>query len=468
LTSGTNPVDAIAAVDGDDGWVYYLALGDDISPYSKHLYRVSLDGGEPVRLTQTGGGDRLVHISPSKEFFLDVFSSVDTPPQTDLRRSDGTMIRTVSTADISELVEYLQWSPPEQFTVKAADGETDIYGIIVKPFDFEPAKKYPVVEHIYNGPHSTFFPLSLPAVATNAETAMANLGVVLVLLDGRGTPGRGKEFQDASYGRMGMEIEDHVAALSQLAAERPYMDLDRVGIYGISYGGYLTLHAMLTRPDVYKVGVATAPLVDLGHAMAYTEHYMGLPQSNPEGYEAGANTALAGNLDGRLLIVHATKDVSAPFSGTMKMVDALIKAGKRFDLMILPEQGHVPFGEPGKYWMNLKHRYLEEHLLGRTDVVALWKTFTVEGADEFLARFAGEYEIHGIAVPVRFKDAETLLLAVPGQGEFELVHEKDTEFGIADSPVPGMRVVFDTAEDGSVTALRLIQPTGDESVMTRK
>jgi dipeptidyl aminopeptidase/acylaminoacyl peptidase len=469
LTSGERPVEGIVEVDEAHGWVYYLASGDDRSPYSKHLYRVSLEGGESARLTETDGGDRLVHISPSKEFFLDSHSTASQPPQTDLRRTDGSFVRTVSTADISALEEQLLWSPPEEFTAKAADGTTDLYGIIMKPYDFDPAKKYPVVDYIYNGPHSTFFPLSMPAVASNPEPTLRHLGFVTLLFEGRGTSGRGKAFQDVSYGRMGnVEIDDHVAVLEQLAAERPYMDLDRVGIYGISYGGYLTLRAMLTRPDVYKVGVATAPLANLEHAMVYTEHYMGLPQNNPEGYAAGANLDIAGNLEGRLLIIHATKDVNAPFSGTMKLVNALIAAGKRFDFMILPEQPHVPYGEPGKYWMNLKHRYLEEHLIGRHDVVALWETESIEGADEFLARFAGNYDIQGFAVPVKFMDADTLILSIPGQGDFELVHENDTEFSVANSPIPGLRVVFDTGEDGEVAALRLIQPTGDETVMERK
>jgi len=195
---------------------------------------------------------------------------------------------------------------------------------------------------------------------------------------------------------------------------------------------------------------------------------MGLPQKNKKGYEEGSCLPLAGNLEGKLLMVHATKDVNAPFSGTIKMAEAFIKAGKRFDLMILPEQPHVPYGEKGKYWIQLKHRYFQEHLLGVKEGISLWQEKKIEGKDAFLSQFEGEYEIQGFAVPVKFKDAGTLLLNVPGQGEFELVHEKGTAFSIKDSPVPGLRVVFTKDSSGSVKELGLIQPNGDETVMKRK
>lgn len=271
LTKGAFPVDTISAVDEKNGWVYFLALGSEDYPYAKNLYRVDLKGRNFQKLTE-GKGNRIVHISPSKKYFLDVYSTVSSVPRTDLRKADGTLIQNVSTANIDKLKEYLQWSPPENFKVKAADGKTDLYGVIFKPYNFDPNKKYPVVDYIYNGPHSTWFPLSMVEVASNPEAALCHLGFVTLLFEGRGTASRGKEFQDASYGRMGqVEIEDHVAVLKQLAKDRPYMDLDRVGIYGISYGGYMTLRAMLLEPDIYKVGVASAPLVDLDHGMAYTE-----------------------------------------------------------------------------------------------------------------------------------------------------------------------------------------------------
>jgi len=468
LTEGTLHIDSISAVDEKNGWVYYLALGDEDYPYAKNLYRANLKTEKIERLTE-GKGDRIVHVSPSKKYFLDVYSTVSSIPQTNLRKADGTFIQTVTVANIDALKEHLKWSPPEEFKAKAADGKTDLYGLIFKPYNFDPDKKYPVVDYIYNGPHSTFFPLSIPGVVSNPETALCHLGFVTLLFEGRGTNGRGKAFQDITYGKMGqVEIEDHAAVLKQLAKDRSYMDLDRVGIYGISYGGYMTLRAMLLKPDVYKVGVASAPLADLGHAMAYTEHYMGLPRNNKKGYEDGSCLPLAGNLKGRLLMIHATKDVNAPFSGTIKMADAFIKAGKRFDLMILPEQPHVPYGDKGRYWLQLNHCYFQEHLLGVKDVVSLGEEKKVEGKNEFLVQFAGEYDVQGYTAPVKFKDADTLLLSVPGQGEFELVHEQDTSFSIKDSPIPGLRVVFIKNDTGAITELRLIQPNGDETVMKRK
>jgi len=468
LTEGTNPVVEIKDVDEANGWVYYVALGEDDYPYAKNLYRVKLDGKRMKKLT-VGKGERLVHISPSKKYFIDSHSTVSSIPQTDLRKVDGSLIQTISVANIDALKDHLHWSPPEEFRVKAADGTTDLYGVIFKPYNFDPNKTYPVVDYIYNGPHSTFFPLSMPYALSSPEVALCHLSFVTLLFEGRGTAGRGKAFQDVTYGKMGQaEIEDHVAVIKQLAKDRPYMDLDRVGIYGISYGGYLTLRAMLLKPDFFKVGVASAPLADLGHAMAYTEHYMGLPQNNKKGYEEGSCLPLAGNLKGKLLMIHATKDVNAPFSGTIKMAEAFIKAGKRFDMMILPDQPHVPFGDKGKYWLHLKHRYFQEHLLGVNNVVSLWEEKIIEGKNEFLAQFAGDYEVQGFTVPVKFKDADTLILNVPGQGEFELIHEKDTTFSIKASPIPGLRVVFTKDESGEVIELRLIQPTGDETVMKRK
>ena len=201
-----------------------------------------------------------------------------------------------------------------------------------------------------------------PATA-NIAPALTQLGFIVFGLDARGTPQRGKEFQDVAYGNLGRyEIPDHVAALKQLAEERPYMDLSWVGIYGYSWGGYFTLRAMLLAPDVYHVGVAGGLIVDAsagGH-----ERYLGPPQRNKEAYEYYSNLRLAGNLKGKLLLIHGTSDVNAPFSETMKMVEALIRAGKPYDLIVMPEQSHgsLRVGTSGTYWREALRRYFQEHL----------------------------------------------------------------------------------------------------------
>ncbi|MEE8209967.1 MAG: DPP IV N-terminal domain-containing protein [bacterium] len=381
LTEGAFPVLRVVAVDEETGWVYFIAHGDQRRPYDTHLYRVNLEGNGFQRLTEapgqhavaiyryTGGRRRLpegIQFAPSKEFLLDTHSSPSRPPVVELRRADGTLLQTLSRANIDAL-NNLKWSPPEEFVVKAADGKTDLYGLLFKPYDFDPNKKYPVIEYIYAGPQVNLwlwtFTIDAQPATANIAPALAQLGFIVFGLDARGTPQRGKEFQDVVYGNFGRyEIPDHVAALKQLAEKHPYMDLNRVGIYGYSWGGYFTIRALLFAPDVYHVGVAGGLVVDAsagGH-----ERYLGLPQKNREGYEYASNLRLARNLKGKLLIIHGTSDINAPFSETMKMVEALIRAGKPYDLIVMPEQSHgsLRVGTSGTYWREAVRRYFQEHL----------------------------------------------------------------------------------------------------------
>jgi dienelactone hydrolase len=296
------------------------------------------------------------------------------------------------------------------------------------------------------------------------EQAIAHLGCILIIVDGRGTAGRGKVFQDVTYGRVGQdEIRDHAAVLKQLAAERSYLDLTRVGIHGISWGGYLTLRAMLLEPDVYQVGVATAPLVDLADAMTYTEHYMGLPQNNRKGYEEGSCLAIAKNLEGRLLLIHGTADHNAPFSETIKMIDALMKAKKPVDVLILPEQPHVPEGDGYAYWVRARHRYFREHLLGSPAAAGLEKKTAI---DESIVAYVGDYDFQGYTVPVVSRDGKTMILIVPGQPEYELSPGQGRKYTISNAP--GFSVEFLADESGKVTGLKLIQPSGESYTLKKK
>lgn len=360
LTEGAFPLEDIVTVDEKAEWVYFRAHAEK-RLYDTHLYRVSLEGKRFTRLTEATGQHE-IKFAPSKEFFLDTHSTVARPPVVELRRADGTLLQVLSRANIDGLKE-LKWSPPEEFVVKAADGKTDLYGVLFKPYDFDPNRKYPVIEHIYAGPGGTIVPntfTSNPSRFINAR-ALAQLGFITFIVDGRGTPRRGKEFQDVVYRNLGRhEIPDHVAALKQLAAERPYMDLSRVSIVGgPGQGGYFTIRALLLAPEVYHVGVAAAPggVWGAGH-----EGVMGLPQNNKEGYEYANKLDLAANLKGKLLLIIGTSAAGAPFSLTMRMVEAFIRVGKPYDLIVLPEQNVWPSGTSRTYLLEAIRRYFQEHL----------------------------------------------------------------------------------------------------------
>lgn len=365
LTEGAFPVVRVVAVDEKAGWVYFTAHGDRQRPYDNHLYRVSLEGKDFTRLTEASGYHE-VKFAPSKEFFLDTHSNTQRPPAVELRKADGMLLQTLSRANIDALQE-LKWKPPEEFVVKAADGKADLYGVLYKPYDFDPSKKYPVIESIYAGPQARGTPSFMPDIP---DQALAQLGFIVFYLDGRGTPGRGKEFQDVVYRNFGRhEIPDHVATLKQLGEKRAYMDLDRAGIYGGSWGGYFTIRAMLLAPDVYHVGIASAPLVEQFTHGNRIEMYMGPPWENKEGYEYASNLRFADQLKGKLLLIHGTGDLSASFSQTMKMVEALIRAGKPYDLIVLPERDHsvaYPILSLTQvrptYWGEAIRRYFQEHL----------------------------------------------------------------------------------------------------------
>ncbi len=367
LTQGTFPVSRVVAVDEKAGWVYFTAHGDQQRPYDTHLYRVSLEGKEFTRLTDAKGRHD-VQFAPSKEFFIDTHSSVDRPPAVELRKADGTFLRTLSKADIDALIKELKWSPPEEFVVKAADGKTDLYGVLYKPHDFDPNKKYPVIEVIYGAatevPHTFTHPHGVDFHTEHAQ-ALAQLGFIAFQVDNRAIWGRerGKKFGNVIYGNIGRhEIPDHVATLEQLAEKRPYMDLSRVGIFGHSWGGYFTIRALLLAPDVYHVGIASAGgSGEFLGGEAWLVAVMGSPHNNKAGYEYASNLRFAGNLKGKLLLIHGTSD-NLDIGGTMKMVEALIRAGKPYDLIVFPEQGHGYTGKNRTYRREAVRRYFQEHL----------------------------------------------------------------------------------------------------------
>ncbi len=359
LTSGTWPVIRVVAVDLKGGQVFFTGHAEP-RLYDTHVYRVGLDGQGMKRLTE-GSGTHTPTFSPNRRVFVDVHSDASRPPATELRAADGRLIRVLATATTDSL-RAVGWRPPEEFIVKAADGTTDLYGMLIKPFDFDSTRKYPVVEYIYGGPQVTAVTRRF-GQAWVREQAIAQLGFVVVVLDARGTVERGKAFQDVVYRNFGRnEIPDHAAALKQLGERHRYLDLNRVGILGGSWGGYMTIRALLTAPTTYHVGIATFPVGDLfDHAASAIEPYMGLLETNPAGYEYGSSLKLAGNLKGKLMLMHGTSDVNATFSATVKVVEALTRAGKQYDLRIFPELNHSLTGVED-YWSETVRQYLTEHL----------------------------------------------------------------------------------------------------------
>jgi dipeptidyl aminopeptidase/acylaminoacyl peptidase len=367
VTSGAFPVHRVVHVDWPRRQISVVASGDSLRPYDRHVYRVGLDGTGFTALT-SAPGQHDPAFSSSGSFFVDTYSSLTQPHTVELRRADGALVKSLGQASTAALAAA-GYTPPVPFRVKASDGTTDLYGVLYRPADFDSTKRYPIVDYIYAGPflavhQTTYTPSGVAGAMHRIAASLAQMGFVVAMLDARGTPGRGKTFQDANYGRIGqIEIPDHVAALRALARSRPFMDTTRAGIVGHSWGGYFALRGMLTAPDFFKVGYAGAP-GDLTEAASINEPNMGLLETNQAGYAAGSNPARASALTGKLKIMHGTSDVMAPFSTTMRVTKALIDANKTFDLLVMPGQPHGPQGAAGRYYREDVRRYMATHLLG--------------------------------------------------------------------------------------------------------
>lgn len=366
LTRGEWSVQArhgVPHVDAEAGWLYFMAHGREPGrdPYYRHLYRVRLDGTGLALLTPEEA-DHDVDFSPDGSVFVDTYSRVDSPPVSVLRRASGEQVAELQRADVGRLLSA-GWRYPQRFTVKARDGSTDLYGVMFLPSHFDPARRYPVIDSIYPGPQATRVPKAF--VLSDAQ-ALAELGFIVVMIDGMGTPGRSRAFREVSHRNLGDAggLEDHVAGLRQLAQRRPWMDLSRVGIYGHSGGGFASARAILTHPDFYKVAVSSSGNHDqrIYHA-GWGERYQGYPQA--DNYAGLDNASLAGNLEGRLLLVHGDADDNVHPTHTLALVDALIQADKDFDLLILPGQSHAFNGRAGDYFIRRRWDYFVRHLLGR-------------------------------------------------------------------------------------------------------
>jgi len=368
VTSGAWNVGAIEYVDETAKQVYFSARGREAGRllYYAHLYRVNYDGTGLTLLT-TEDANHQVEFSPSGKYFVDVQSRIEKPPVTVLRAiPDGRVIRKLEEADVSKLAEA-GWKPARVFTVKARDGQTDLYGVMYVPPNLDSTRKYPIISHIYPGPQVGS--VGSWTFKSGGETfALAELGFVVIQLDHMGTPLRSKAFHDNYYGNFGDNgLPDHVTAIKQLAAQHPFIDLDRVGIFGHSGGGFASTDAILRYPEFFKVAVSGAGNHDnRSYNIYWAEKYQGLMRRDTvrrtDNFTESANKTMARNLEGHLLLMHGDMDDNVHPAMTIQLVDELIKANKTFDLIMAPNRNHG-LNEP--YFIRRRWDYFVEHLLGQ-------------------------------------------------------------------------------------------------------
>ena len=402
LTSGEWLVRDLIGLDESRRVAYFTAGGREAGdPYQRRLYRVSLDGGEPVLLTpeiadhslEVGasailGGAPIDPLSPSGDYVIDSYSTLDTPPRTVLRSTrDGAVVLELERSDPAPVLAA-GWRAPQRVRLKAADGRTDLYATVYFPPGYSAATakpgQYPVIDAFYGGPQVTNAPVAMAdAVSTTnpiSRASLAALGFVVVTIDARGTPGRSQAFHDVSFGAFAdPQIDDHVAAIGELARRYPGLDLQRVGVYGHSFGGYVSTRAILRRPEFYKVAVSSAgshnyqgmyaTLGGMERLLAGVTDYGGgrslrpSPEAIPDNYRALDNATLVQNLRGKLMLVYGDLDENALPAVTVQLSQALIRANKDFDLLYLPNQNHELFRNDA-YYTRRMWDYFVRHLLG--------------------------------------------------------------------------------------------------------
>jgi dipeptidyl aminopeptidase/acylaminoacyl peptidase len=352
LTKGRWVVRKVEFVDEKNKRIFFVASGREQNrdPYLAHYYSVNMDTAQVTLLTP-GNGDHQVQFSPDRKFFIDTYSRADLAPITELRRTDdGSLVCLLEEADIS-LLEKTGWKMPEPFVAKGRDIKTDIYGLIYRPSNLDPSKKYPVIEKIYNGPHCFHCPKSFEAaLQSGLMQPLAELGFITVIIDGMGTAGRSKEFRDVSHKNLGdAGLPDHIAWLKALSQQYPYVDISRVGIFGYSAGGYDSARALIAHPEFYSDAVSLAGNHDHRlDKLSWVEQWMGYPppfsfanrSSGDDYYSKQSNVTNADKLKGKLLLICGCLDTNVPHESTLKFADALIRAGKDFEMFIHPGTGH--------------------------------------------------------------------------------------------------------------------------------
>ena len=344
LTKGDWEASHVDAIDEAKSVVYFTAT--EKSPVERHLYRVGLDGGGFARITKEDGMHS-INLSPTANLFVDTFSNSSTPPRQDLYRIDGTKAATLNDNKVEELAQY-HLSPVEFTTVKSRDGVL-LNCFLIKPPHFDPAKKYPVIVYTYGGPHAQVVLNAWEGPTQLWHEMMAQKGYIIFALDNRGSAGRGHVFEESIHHRFGVqELSDQRDGVAWLQ-QQPWVDSQRIGIWGWSYGGHMTLHAMFEAADLFKVGFAGGPVTDWHYYDSiYTERYMGLPQNNPAGYKECSPLDHAANLKGKLLIAHGTGDDNVHYSNTLALINDLIRDGKYVEVIAAPGRGHGASDPPAR------------------------------------------------------------------------------------------------------------------------
>ena len=381
ITKGNFVAGNVVKIDTATQTMFFTAFGREEGehPYYQHLYSVRFDGNRLQHLSPESGNHQ-VYASTEGNYFVDNISTVDTPTRSVLRDGSGKIILELQQVNIDRATE-LVWEVPETFTVKAADGATDLYGVMWKPFDFDPNKKYPIVSYVYPGPQTEPFPITFGA---SRHQALAQVGFIVVAFGNRGgSPLRSRYYHTYGYGDLrDYPLADNRYGLEQLIGRHTFVDGSKVGIYGHSGGGFMSTAALLTHPDFYDVAVSSAGNHDNNvYNRWWSETHNGVEETTKVIKEMGedsvevektittfdgpieTNAALAKNLQGKLLLVHGNIDNNVHPANTIRLVDALVKEGKRFDMMILPGRRHG-FGPYQPYFERMMWYYFAEHLLG--------------------------------------------------------------------------------------------------------
>lgn len=358
LTSGDWEVRRVVALDEAKREVYFTSSHE--SPLEEHLYKVSLDGGEPQRLTKEPG-THSIQANEQGSYYLDTYSSVTNPPQTTLHDAGGKQVAVFRAADRKIADEYAIL-PTEFVKVTGPDG-TLLYAKLIKPAGFQTSVKYPVVVFVYGGPSAQSVRDSWAGLSW--EQLLAHKGYVIWQLDNRGSSGRGHQFEEPLYREMGrVELADQRAGLEKLIS-LGFADPKRVGMYGWSYGGFMTLYSLLHAPEVFKAGIAGAPVTDFrNYDTIYTERYLGLPGENKVGYDKSSNVLAADKLQGKLLIIHNFEDDNVLFQNSLQMTNALQKAGKQFDFMLFPQKSHGVSGPVRRTMLEGMTEFFDKNLKG--------------------------------------------------------------------------------------------------------
>jgi dipeptidyl aminopeptidase/acylaminoacyl peptidase len=368
ITHGPGNVTQVLYVDEKSRTIYFVGVGKEEGrdPYFEHFYSVHFDG-TGLKLLTPENADHSIKVSNDGRYFVDTYSTPTQPQTTVVRANDGKIVMEAAKQDISKLLAN-GWVPPTPIKVKARDGKTDLYGLMFKPSKFDASQKYPIINNVYPGPQTGSCGSREFRASHGDMQSLAELGFVVVCIDGMGTPWRSKTFHEAYYGNLGDNtIPDQVSGMKDLAAQYPFIDLDRAGMYGHSGGGNATAAAMFHYPDVFKVGIAESGNHDeRDYEDDWAEKWAGIEVNNPDGtsnYDSQANQNYAKNLKGHLLLAHGTMDDNVPPNNTLLVVDALIKANKDFDLLLIPNVAHG-YGPASQYMTRRRWDYFVRYLAG--------------------------------------------------------------------------------------------------------